>query len=163
MSNQPKFVISIDPGVKGAVAVMTSDLSTLVGMYDIQAAPNSAGDNRVLIKPLMQFLEPYAASGAVACIESIIVMARNGLRSAKTIATNFAFILAALDLLSIPVTEISPKEWKKRLDLDSDKVKSLDLAASLFPESISCVTKRHDRAEAALIAHAVFGDLQSIS
>lgn len=150
-------LIGIDPGVKGALAVLSADGRELLAVHDLptrkQGKGGAASSQMVCALSLADLLKPYLAGGAAAAIEVAIVKPPSKLVAARTIGLNYGIVLATLALLGVGVQELPPHEWKKRMSLGDDKADSESLALTLYPSARPLLT-RHDRAEAVLIARA---------
>lgn len=156
------YIIGIDPGTKGAVAVFDESLRTLVTVFDLptrkQGKGGSAGSLMVCPQTLIELLTPYAVPGSMAAVEVAIVKPPMKLTAARTIGMNYGVLLSVLAGLGIGVREIAPSDWKARLGLSDDKQASISLAVSLYPGHIKELSARNDRAEAALIPRAVLNN-----
>lgn len=163
------FILSIDPGLSGCVAVFDPSLSILHALHDLptrkQGKGASAGAQVVDFLPLVDTLRPYAVPGAMAYIEVAITKPPMALASAKTIGRGYEAILCALAILQIGVREIAPHDWKARLGLSDDKKDSIAMASQLYPayRLQFSAQKSADRAEAALIARACLNKDGSIA
>lgn len=150
-----KTLIGIDPGVKGALAVLSADGRELLAMHDLptrkQGKGGAASSQMVDAVLLADLIRPHLP--AFAAIEVAIVKPPSKLVSARTIGLNYGVVLATLAMLGVGVQELPPHEWKKRLSLGDDKADSESLALTLYPAARPLLT-RHDRAEALLIARA---------
>ena len=162
--NTSHYILGIDPGNSGAVAVFDPTLCHLVALFDLptrkQGKGGSAGAQVVDFVPLVDKLRPYAKPGSMAVIEVAIVKPPQKLSAAKTIGRSYEAVLCALASLGIGVREIAPMDWKARLGLGDEKADSIAMAVSLYPAHREALSSRKtgDRAEAALIARAVLNN-----
>lgn len=156
-------IIGIDPGKHGAVAIYDAEKRDLVAIFDLPTRKQGKGGSAtgLMVCPLQlrSALTPYITPGTVAAVEVAIIKPPQKLTAARTIGLNYGILLATLAMLGVGVREMAPHEWKKRLGLDDDKAASTSLAISLYPTHIESLSKRHDRAEAALIARAAMLDV----
>ncbi len=135
------ITIGIDPGAKGAVAVVRGREVLL--LQDLPAPEDSAA--------LLEMLRPYA--GAVGCIEHPVAFSMNAYTAVRLGASYGAAraVLSAVGCVS--VGEPTPSAWKRRMGLAggaAGKGKSVEMARVLFdalPKRL-----RHDKAEALLLA-----------
>jgi len=133
-------VIGIDPGAKGALAVI--DLNELsVDVHDLPATIRGRHD-------LIAGLPPIRVAG----IEKPFCGPQMGRRTLATMYQNYGVLLGALAWRDIPAHEVPPKTWKGAMNLDRGKLASVEKAHQLFPAQADQI-KRHDHAEAVLIAH----------
>lgn len=134
--------IGIDPGKKGAIAVIREDGSIASCTFDECE--------------YLKILSSHALNG-VAAIEDVHAMPRQGVTSMFNFGFNKGWIMGVLYALSIPTERVSVQRWKKMFSLDSDKDKSIELAKRLFPAANLFATPRCKKpsdgiAEALLIA-----------
>lgn len=151
------FVIGIDPGLKGAVAVLNREMTQVLDIYDFKLKPRTqsakAGSKEICTKDLKAFLEKYAVPGTMAYLETAIVKPPMTLTAAFSIGFNFANVRGALRDLQIGFIELAPATWKKSLSLSADKNASMSRVECIHPREMHLI-QRHDQAEAVLIAHA---------
>lgn len=153
------FVISIDPGSSGAIAIQDAGLTRILAIHKIPMQAmikgGSKGSKEVCLPALRAILEPYATPGTVAALEVAIGMGpRSSKAGIRTMGVNYGRLIASLSFLGVPYHEMMPAEWKKALGLSSDKGQSLAMVAQLYPAQTELIGKDDDKAEAVLIAHA---------
>lgn len=122
--------IGVDPGSKsGAYAVINDRLYTVQPWDDTQ---------------FIKDMRLVAGSGdkAVALVEKVGAMPKQGVRSTWNFGKNAGYIEGALHALSIPFQLVPPGIWKKEFSLNSDKAKSIGVCHRLFPDVI---LKRTDK------------------
>lgn len=107
----PFWVLGIDPGSKGAVAALRSDLSAM----------------RILKMPMLErsidlvdveeFFTSLRSAGDIrhAVIEKSQVMPNQGASSGFVYGRNYGTLTAALHFSRVPFTEVSPAKWKGAL------------------------------------------------
>ena len=142
--------LGIDPGKTGAIAAVNSN-----GHVFIADIPMLNGDYNFyeMWKLLGGVIQHYSATYLT--LEKQQAMPKQGVSS--TFATGRGYgAWEALCWITTPDFEIvSPRVWKKKLGLSSDKEESRELAIKLYP-SVTDQLKRvkdHNRAEALLLAH----------
>lgn len=145
-----KRYIGIDPGSKGAVAVI-DDNDSVLGIYDLS---KNIEDYWYLYTYLVN------DEGAIVCVEDVCG------RPGQSCAANTTFMKLAgyAELLGFFLGDfhkVKPQVWKKHFGLifgkeltkTEKKHKSIDLAKELFPSVEDQLTASKDgRAEALLIA-----------
>ena len=122
--NKTDFIIGIDPGSKGGIAVLRKDgdIAWLLPYTDanmvniVNIFENGIGD---------QYTEAY--------IEQVHSMPHDSHKAAFTFGRNFGFVLGALESRYIPIHFVSPQTWQKEFDIHS-KEDSIATAKKLFPE-----------------------------
>lgn len=156
------FIIGIDPGLTGAIAVL-NDKGELLLVADIPVCPipgNKQGKSWVDGKGLYELLSPFAKRGH-AWIEMVGASARRGpgrqgTVSAASLGDSRGAIRGCLEAMGVPVDWVRPEVWKKRMALtglgDDAKHASRMLASRYWGQDMFMRVKDHDRAEAALIA-----------
>jgi hypothetical protein len=154
-----KLFLGIDPGLSGAVALVTENS---VQLYD---SPSWAVESKKGVK------HEYNVAGMVGIIVEAIACVENrgsilaGLESVHSmpdqgVASSFKFgvglgiwqgILAAL---GITYQMIPPQRWKKALmdGMGKEKDASMIVAQRLFPNADIHLRKHHGRADALLLA-----------
>lgn len=121
--------IGIDPGKKGAFAIIDGDLA-----YSIPFDEKTfIGEMRMLV---------YEKEKKIACLEHVHAMPGQGVNSMFTFGQGFGFIQGVLTALSIPYELVTPQKWKKEFSITSDKNTSIEVCKRMFPE----VSLRPDRA-----------------
>jgi crossover junction endodeoxyribonuclease RuvC len=100
-----------------------------------------------------RLLELIRGRHAIACIERVSAMPRQGVASSFQFGVGFGSVLGVLQAMHCRVELVTPASWKKGLGLSSDKHASLYKARLLFPFADLRLAKHDGRAEALLIAH----------
>jgi crossover junction endodeoxyribonuclease RuvC len=140
--------IGIDPGSKsGAFAIIGWSKIPLVFPWDNDDFKNK----------MYTISEVQEQEGAIAVVEKVGAMPKQGLSSTWVFAENFGYIQGVLHALSIPFQLVPPRVWKKSFSLTSDKAKSIEVCHRLFPNvSLKRTDKSHkddnNLAEALLMA-----------
>ena len=138
------MIAAIDPGLKGAIALLYGD-STLY-VYDMPILDKEVNGAAVYAL-FTEFLPRH-----------IYIEAQNSYLMGRTSAFNFGQQMGVLKgvmaAMKIPYTGVTPATWKKYYGLSRDKDASRSTAIRLFPDHAEeFQLKKHDgRAEAALIA-----------
>lgn len=155
------FVLGIDPGLSGAVSVMTSS-GEFVEVFDIPVmqtgGKQSFVKNTVNAAALFTKLQLVRSGGAglVAYVETISAMPKQGVASMFSMGHTLGAITSVLACLQIPYIMVRPQEWKKATGLlKTDKNQSRAVAVQRFPTATPWLerVKDHNRAESLLIAH----------
>jgi hypothetical protein len=147
-------IIGIDPGLSGALAVLTPD-GTLEALCDTPTLTlrTSRGTRQEYDGPgLVGLLAPYAGPQSHVSIEEAQAMPGQGTRSMFTIGLGMGIWLGMLGALGLAHTRIRPHVWKRRLGLTSDKEQARLRAMQLFPGADLRRKRDHGRAEALLLA-----------
>ena len=100
-----KYILGIDPGINGGFALLNPALE----LEDFGALPNKTKDLFAIIKSCYSLADEQ--------IEVNIERPFLAQASNDTIYINYGRILAVLDLLEIPYTEIRSQQWLKQLNL----------------------------------------------
>ena len=146
------LVVAVDPGLSGAVAVLSAD-GALVHLADLPIARDHSLAWIDGGRLQSELLEAIAGRPCRAYVERVGAMPGQGVSSCFTFGAGLGSILAVLQTLRLPLELISPATWKRALGLPRDKGAALDRARLLFP-SAELHLKRHDgRAEALLLAY----------
>jgi crossover junction endodeoxyribonuclease RuvC len=136
---------AIDPGsVHAAIAVfhdhtpvLVDDLRTVNGMLDSTAFAYVLNDMRV----------------ERIVVESVHAMPKQGVSSTFKFGMGFGIILGVAGALRLPLTLVTPTQWKAYHSLASDKEASRALAIRKWPDHNRHLNRKKDadRAEALLI------------
>lgn len=159
--------IGIDPGLSGAIAFIPDAGEPRVVDMPVAAYSEGAVKNAVNLAGVAAHLRPYLAvlleQGDVrVMIERVNAMpsipGKNGQRrsmgssSAFSLGMSYWGVAGVVTALGLPLTIVTPNEWKKFFKLGADKDMARGLAARLFPTAPLHAKKHHGRAEALLIA-----------
>lgn len=151
------FIIGIDPGASGAVAILQTN-GDLVHVFEMPAVEIMVGGKakrRVSPEMLAAELKLYADQGACAVIEQVGAMPGQGVSSMFAFGESFGLAKGVLAGMAIPTKTVLPTKWKRSLQLNSGKDGSRAKAASLWPSHAGEFKRIKDdgKAEAALIAY----------
>lgn len=134
--------IGVDPGKKGAIAVLTEDGDATVVDWKSEA------DMRDAMLSMDANLDVQAV-----CIERVGAMPGQGVVSMFSFGQNYGFWLGATAILQWPTFTARPQDWQKGL---IGKEGAMPVAARLFPQVNLYGPKggaKDGRADALLIAH----------
>lgn len=157
--NKP-YIIGIDPGFTGAVAVLDTATMKCVAVEDIPVYRKvskfrkSGEMSHVDVHKLAMIIDAFSSKTAIAVIEEVGAMPRQGLSSTFRFGYAAGECHGVLAANYIPTIPIKPSVWKPALGLSGDKQNSIDMARKHFVKSdrFFRFKKHHDRAEAALMA-----------
>lgn len=166
-----RFVIGIDPGVSGAVALYDAKHGKALEVIDTPVmalnAKTKVVNGTAMAGAIRQWHEKYVGMGKVfdpflfyCQIESVASRPGQGVRSMFTFGRAMGSIEGVIQTLAIPYGYVSSPAWKRHFKLGKDKEVSRARAIALFPNMAGELSRKKDsgRAEALLIArHAVNG------
>lgn len=139
------WFIGIDPGKKGAMAIIES---TPDGIGEVKIIPFEPSD-------YISALKSY--SGAVACIEQVHSLPREGVKSVFSFGQTYGWLLGVMDALGVSYQVVPPNKWKREYSLlRTEKKQSIEVCKRLFP-SVSlkrterCKTDDDNMADALLL------------
>lgn len=142
--------IGIDPGaISGAYAAIDHN-GEFIGCGDIPTT-----DGRVNALQLRYCLKSCVSSfdAAIIAVESVHSMPKQGIASTAKFMRAVGAIEATAELTHFPFVLVTPQKWKKYHGLiGTEKVASLKLARSMFPEASLKRIKDTGRADALLMA-----------
>jgi len=147
------FVVGIDPGAVGGVAVVSVQKNRLrlVDGFRMPMHKLNTGKQIVDAADVFERLVDYTVDAAI--IESGIAMPRQSSVSTFSQGRNCGSIEAVMFIMADTLGWVTPRQWKKDLGLSSDKQQSIDLAKNIFKGDYTWTKKADDGiAEAALIA-----------
>jgi crossover junction endodeoxyribonuclease RuvC len=150
------FIIGIDPGAAGAVAILEPD-GSLVQVFDmpsVEIVSNGKAKRRVSPEMLAAELRLYNVHGTTAVVEQVGAMPGQGVSSMFAFGEAFGLAKGVLAGLGIPVQSVPPARWKRALGLNSGKDAARAKAAATWPQQAGEFKRVKDdgKAEAALIA-----------
>ena len=141
-------VVGVDPGVTGGVAILPlwGDWSMAGRMATVDYGAKTrfgALDTRLI------------PTGAVAFVELVHSMPRQGVASAFSFGLSTGAALGALFERCHSVYAVTPQRWKGDLRLSADKAESTAMAVSYFPKHAAMLGLKVNNgvAEALLIAY----------
>ena len=141
--------IGIDPGLRsGAIAAIDHN-GGFVWAEDIKADGDKI-DAKALKEQIYRMTIPGDFYSI--CIEHVGVRPGQGISSSGKFMRAFGAIEAVAQLCSDRVEMVLPQAWKKVMNVNAEKEKSLALARTLIPDAMLKLKKHHGRAEALLIA-----------
>lgn len=137
--------IGIDPGQRGAMAVLTEKHPPMLFAYQPEVYI-------LTLKTLKQ-----EDDDCICCIEAVQPIRGNGIIALFKLGQSYGWLLGILDAIGIPYQPITPQKWKKEFGLTSDKAKSIEVCRRLFPDVNLKRTERSKKgddnmAEACLLA-----------
>lgn len=156
-----KYIIGIDPGLSGALAVLDINTKKVVDIYDIPTYKTKSRARKrgylihMDIKGLATMLDLYAKDTVFAVLEEPGAAPKQGLGSTFIFGHTCGAIHGVLVGLNIDVAPVKPAAWKPAMGLGRDKNAATAMAKELYPETKHYIKlkKHHDRAEAVLLAH----------
>ena len=135
--------IGIDPGAKGAMAVIQGDDAVVIPF-----------DQDSYIRYLKDIKQNFPC---ICCIEAVHSISGQGIASSFKFGTSYGWLLGMLDTIGIPYQPVTPQKWKKEFGLNSDKAASVEVCKRLYPNVNLLRTERSRKeddgmAEALLMA-----------
>jgi crossover junction endodeoxyribonuclease RuvC len=149
-------VIGIDPGISGAIAAYDGSVLHVedVPTMAIKKAKGKGEKNIINLTELCDLFNFMFAGADHAYIERVGAMPGQGVTSMFNFGDAFGSLKTGVAMMYVPMTLISPVEWKAHMGLNSDGEKSRLRALQLFPRYAHFFQRKmdHNRAEAALLA-----------
>lgn len=141
------IAVGIDPGKKGAMAIIN-------GIGDVFVYPF---DEQVYRNVLSDYQKVGSNTLAICCLEHVSARPGNGSVSMFGFGENFGFIQGLLTAFEIPYELVRPAKWKKEFSVTADKNTSIEVCHRLFPNVSLKRTERCKKdddglAEATLLA-----------
>lgn len=144
--------IGIDPGKKGALAVVDGDgnlvLCKPLPHFSNPGKPGTPGD--LDCRSLATLLAPYAAKVALAVIEKPTGYTPNASAMMK-LGECYGALRCMLTLAAFPLEPTYAKAWKAHFELSAKKSLAIDLANTLYGTAFTAT--QDGLAEAVLMAH----------
>ena len=148
------FVIGIDPGISGAIAVFEDGkLDCVVDMPTLEVDSGKTKKRHISAAFLRNILEGYPDSHVV--IEKVGAMPNQGVTSMFNFGRSAGIIEGVVAGLKLSSTYVTPTTWTKAVGRAAGKDASRMRAMELFPTRAELFKRAKDdgRADAALIAY----------
>lgn len=143
-------ILAIDPGLTGAIAYYDPAFPDRVAVEDMPVVDGE-------VEPASLIRDIRTMAPAVAIIERVGPMPRDGAVQAFRFGSAYAAAKVAVAACGVPYHLVTPASWKRHFKLSGGpegKEQARALALQLFPASASSFARKkdHGRAEAALLA-----------
>ena len=140
------YLLGIDPGRTGGIALLEADKPAAVYQVQTWAMPDTTRALHDLIAgmPIIK----------VCGLEKPFYPQMIGISNAARIAEAYGIVKGALAWRDIPFREVRPADWKRSLNIPTDKTAARQRASEFFPDNADQwkLAREDGRAEAALIA-----------
>lgn len=154
--------IGIDPGLSGAVGIISSPgMGNLCKILQVLDTPTALVEGektkrKYLAAAMALILEPFQGSECLVVLENVHSMPKQGVASSFNFGEGKGLWEGIIAAYKLPMELVSPQRWKKAIMVDQGKDKSAARfkAMALFPVlSQQLKLVKHDgRAEALLMA-----------
>jgi crossover junction endodeoxyribonuclease RuvC len=150
------YVIGIDPGISGAIAVFdwhTGNLENVIDMPTLEVDSGKTKKRHISAVSLCNYLTLF--SNAHVVIEKVGAMPGQGVSSMFNFGRSAGIIEGVVAALRMPHTYVTPAAWTKAVGRAAGKDASRMRAMELFPTRAELFKRAKDdgRADAALIAY----------
>lgn len=155
MTTPRPYIMGIDPGLSGAVAVLDPVAKAVIGIHDMPVHTDKKGKRQLDIYALAMTIDSYSHEVRFAVIEKVAAMTgREGRQSMFRFGYVTGIATGILGAYMVPIVQAEPAAWKSAMGLPRDKGLSRRKAAALFPDSARYFERAKDdgRAEALLMA-----------
>lgn len=149
-------IIGIDPGLSGAVAVLTgSDSLIVIDMPTMTVERNGKSKRQVSASELADIFSNFNSNDTHVYVEKVSAMAGQGVTSVFSFGRSFGMIEGILAAYKLPVTYVPPATWVKAVGRGQGKDASRARAMELFPNNQADFKRVKDdgRSDSALIAY----------
>jgi crossover junction endodeoxyribonuclease RuvC len=150
-----KYSIGIDPGLSGAIAIISTESFKIFDMPTMTVERNGKAKRQVSASELAEMLYLYSGRDCHVYCERVSAMAGQGVTSVFSFGRSFGMIEGILAAFKMPVTYVAPATWVKAVGRGQGKDASRARAMELFPSDQDQFKRVKDdgRADAALIAY----------
>ena len=148
------YVIGIDPGISGAIAVFEDGkLVNVIDMPTLEVDSGKTKKRHISAVSLCNYLTVF--SNAHVVIEKVGAMPGQGVSSMFNFGRSAGIIEGVVAALQRPYTYVTPAAWTKAVGRAAGKDASRMRAMELFPNRAELFKRAKDdgRADAALIAY----------
>ena len=149
-------IIGIDPGLSGAVAVLTgSDSLRILDMPTVTVERNGKSKRQVSASELAEIIYTLKSDDCHVFVERVGAVSGQGVTSVFSFSRSFGMIEGILAAFKLPVTYVAPATWVKAVGRGQGKDASRARAMELFPNNQADFKRVKDdgRSDAALIAY----------
>jgi crossover junction endodeoxyribonuclease RuvC len=146
------IVLSIDPGLSGAIAVFIDDvLIDVVDMPTHELTRNGKAKRQISASGLAAIFRDYKPEHVI--VEKVSAMPGQGVTSMFSFGRSFGLIEGIVGAFEIPATYVMPSVWTKGIGRGAGKDASRARACELYPvwEKSFARVKDDGRADAVLI------------
>ena len=150
------YVIGIDPGISGAIAVFRDGkLESVVDMPTVEIASGKTIKRHISAATLRNILELDMYQFSHVVIEKVGAMPGQGVTSMFNFGRSAGIIEGVVVGLKMPHTYVTPQTWTKAVGRAAGKDASRMRAMELFPAKADLFKRAKDdgRADACLIAY----------
>jgi len=150
-----KYCIGVDPGLSGAIAVMSPESLKIFDMPTMTVERNGKAKRQVSASELAQILKTAKSDDCHVFVEKVSAMAGQGVTSVFSFGRSFGMIEGILAAFKLPVTYVAPATWVKAVHRGAGKDASRSRAMELFPDNQADFKRVKDdgRSDASLIAY----------
>jgi crossover junction endodeoxyribonuclease RuvC len=150
-----KYCIGVDPGLSGAIAVISPESLKIFDMPTMTVERNGKAKRQVSATELAQILKTAKSDDCHVFVEKVSAMAGQGVTSVFSFGRSFGMIEGILAALQMPVTYVAPATWVKAVHRGAGKDASRSRAMELFPDNQADFKRVKDdgRSDASLIAY----------
>jgi crossover junction endodeoxyribonuclease RuvC len=151
-------VIGIDPGIGGALALLSRD-EDLIDVADMPVLRDGSGGRAAVNAPLLAELLARWYAREVVC-EFVAARPKEGAVGAFSFGRSRGVVEGACAVLGLPIRFLTPPSWRRTIGLPPDRDGAKDAARSeairRWPAKAALFARAKDdgRADAALIAVA---------
>ena len=149
-------IIGIDPGLSGAVAVLTgSDSLRILDMPTMTVERNGKSKRQVSASELSEIIYTLKSDDCHVFVERVGAVSGQGVTSVFSFGRSFGMIEGILAAFKLPVTYVAPATWVKAVGRGQGKDASRARAMELFPNNQADFKRVKDdgRSDSALIAY----------
>ena len=150
-----KYSIGIDPGLSGAIAILSPENLKIFDMPTMTVERNGKAKRQVSASQLAEMLYLYSGRDCHVYCERVGAVTGQGVTSVFSFGRSFGMIEGILAAFKMPVTFVPPATWVKAVGRGQGKDASRARAMELFPSDQDQFKRVKDdgRADAALIAY----------
>ena len=146
------ITIGIDPGLSGAVAVLSNSGVLVYEMPTVQTGKTGFVKRAVDLNGLANILRGLETFESPVYLERVNAFPGQGVGSMFSLGMSYWGAAGVVAGLGLPLHLVESKDWKRYFRLNADKELARGLAARMFPSVDLSRKKDHGRAEALLIA-----------
>jgi crossover junction endodeoxyribonuclease RuvC len=150
------YVIGIDPGISGAIAIFKDGkLDCVVDMPTLKIASGKTMKSHISAIALVDILDGWSPNEAHVVTERVHARPGQGVSSMFNFGRSTGIIEGVVAAMHFPSTYVTPATWTKAVGRAAGKDASRMRAMELFPSKAELFKRAKDdgRADAALIAY----------
>lgn len=147
-----KYILGVDPGLSGALAVIDPECDQVVALEKMPATKRGSRSD-LNLSDLAIFLDTHAPKIKCAVVEDVAAAPKQGVTGMFTFGKVTGIVVGMIAAHYIPIYYVKPSVWKFQMGLTKDKKLSIKKANQIYFKHGLGQVRNDGLAEALLLAH----------